>query len=466
MKKKTIAFSLAAMLAAGAAMPTAVIAQPVATGYQEALDQFDQKAIRKIDVDRIYNHIATLSEAPRVAGTEVENRAVDYLKDEFESYGYDVEVQPFTYTGYTEPTRIELNVPGLEGDLSPGNFTYGVSGDVTAGLVHAGIGSPADFDRVDAEGKIAVVQRGEFSFAEKVINASEAGAAGVIIYNNGPGALNGTLGGHDDRYIPAVSLSQEQGQALLELLEANAAAEARIIVEGAETGEHTSHNVIATKHPTNKKKDTGEVIVIGSHMDSVPGAPGANDNASGTAVTLELARAMKNLPSDTEIRFASFGAEELGLIGSHHYVNALPDEEKDRIIANFNLDMVGSRDAGDLIVASVDGEPNLVTELTQKASEKLNGEPTTRGRSGSSDHVPFHQAGIPAALFIHSPLEPWYHTPQDTLDKISKEKLLDVAEIVAAAVYDRARFDNQNPKEKKRSEAHVPKEAFFEQSIR
>src|SRR5690606_4647056 len=98
--------------------------------------------------------------------------------------------------------------------------------------------------------------------------------------------------GHDDRYIPAVSLSQEQGQALLELLEANAGAEARVLVEGAETGEHTSHNVIATKYPTNKKKDTGEVILIGSHMDSVPEAPGANDNASGTAVTLELARAM------------------------------------------------------------------------------------------------------------------------------------------------------------------------------
>ncbi|SEJ14615.1 Zn-dependent amino-or carboxypeptidase, M28 family [Bhargavaea ginsengi] len=466
MKNKTIALTLAAMLAAGVAAPTAVIAQPIESGYQEALNQFDQKAIRKIDVDRIYNHIATLSEAPRVAGTDVENRAVDYLRDEFKSYGYDVEVQPFTYVGYTEPTRIELDVPGHEGELNPGNFTYGISGDVTAGLVDAGIGSPADFEGIDAEGKIAVVQRGEFSFAEKIVNAADAGAAGVVIYNNGPGALNGTLGGHDDRFVPAVSLSQEQGQSLLQHMNGNPGAEARILVEGAETGEHTSHNVIATKHPTNKKKDTGEVIVIGSHMDSVPGAPGANDNASGTAVTLELARAMKNLPSDTEIRFASFGAEELGLIGSHHYVSELSDTEKDRIIANFNLDMVGSRDAGDLIVASVDGEPNLVTELTQKASAKLNGEPTTRGRSGSSDHVPFHQAGIPAALFIHSPLEPWYHTPQDTLDKISKEKLLDVAEIVAAAVYDRARFDNQNPKDKKRKETTVPKEAFFEQSIR
>ncbi len=105
--------------------------------------------------------------------------------------------------------------------------------------------------------------------------------------------------------------------------------------------------------------------------------------------------------------------------------------------------MVGSRDAGDLVVNSVDGEPNLVTELTQASSLRLNGEPTRLGRSGSSDHVPFAEAGIPAALFIHSPLEPWYHTSEDTIDKISKEKLKDVAQIVSTAIYDYARFDNQ-----------------------
>ncbi|MDA6151426.1 M28 family peptidase, partial [Escherichia coli] len=60
--------------------------------------------------------------------------------------------------------------------------------------------------------------------------------------------------------------------------------------------------------------------------------------------------------------------------------------------------------------------------------------------------MPFAEAGIAAALFIHSPTEPWYHSPEDTIDKISKEKLQDVAEVVGAAIYDKARFDNMGPK--------------------
>lgn len=465
MKKKVAALSLAVMLGAGVAAPAAVTAKPIQTGYTQVLDQFDKKAIRKIDVDRIYNHIAILSEEPRVAGTETENRAVHYIRDEFKSYGYEVEVQPFTFIGYTEPDQLKLEVQGLE-DLSPGNFTYGVSGDLTAPLVDAGLGTHADFNGVNATGNIAVIQRGDISFAEKIVNASRAGAVGVILFNNAAGELNGTLGGHDDEFIPAVSLPKTQGEAILAHLQSNPGAEARILIEGAETSERQSHNVIATKKPTNKQKDTGDIIVVSSHLDSVPGAPGANDNASGTAVTMEVARAMKNLPADTEVRFMSFGAEELGLIGSTHYVEQLSNDEKDRIIANFNLDMVGSKDAGDLVMATVDGKPNLVTELSQKSSSKLNGEPTPVTPGGRSDHVPFHEAGIPAALFIHSPTEPWYHSPEDTLDKISKEKLYDVAQIVATAVYDRARFDNQGPKEKKRTEKEVTVDAFFEQPVR
>ncbi|MET3576343.1 M20/M25/M40 family metallo-hydrolase [Bhargavaea ullalensis] len=465
MKKKLAAFSLAAMLAAGAAVPTAVIAKPIETGYTQVLDQFDKKAIRKIDVDRIYNHIAVLSEAPRVAGTDVEDRAADYLRNEFKSYGYEVEVQPFTFTGYTEPTRLSLTVDGKSG-FSPGNFTYGISGDVTAVLADGGLGTPADLEKADVSGKIAVIRRGDISFAEKVINASRAGAVGVILYNNTAGPLSGTLGNHDDELIPAVSLTLAEGEAVLAQLASDPGTKAHLLIEGAETSERTSHNVIATKKPTNKQKDTGDIIAISSHMDSVPGAPGANDNASGTAVTLELARVMKNLPSDTEIRFMSFGAEELGLLGSRHYVSELTEEEKDRMIANFNLDMVGSRDAGDLTMWTVDGQANLVTDLSQDSSERLNGKATPFAAGGRSDHVPFHEAGIPAALFIHSPTEPWYHSPEDTLDKISKEKLEDTAKIVATAVYDRARFDNQNRKDKKRVENKVLIDAFYEEALR
>ncbi|WP_010094432.1 M28 family peptidase [Ornithinibacillus scapharcae] len=462
-KSKFLSIALAITLVIGS-LSVPVFAHPTKGQPQSMDNPLDKKVINKIDADNIYNTIDYLQQTPRVASTPEEYAAVQYVKGQFESYGYDVEVQEFEYFGYTAPHTIELTINGES--LNPLPFTYTPSGDVQAPLQYVGQGTEAELEGEDLTGKIALVQRGTNSFAEKVINVAEKGAIGIIIFNNAAGAINGTLGAVDDRYVPAVSITQAQGSELVTKLHNGETVTASLRVLGADAGLRTSHNVIASKKPTNKKKDTGKVITLTSHHDSVPGAPGANDNASGTAMVLELARVFKNLPTDTEIRFITFGAEELGLIGSSHYVSNLPEGDLDRIVANFNLDMVGSRDAGELVINTVDGQPNLVTELSQASSLRLNGEPSRLGRSGSSDHVPFAEAGIPAALFIHSPLEPWYHTPEDTIDKISKEKLQDVAEIVGTAIYDFARFDNQTPKQpQKHNKIKLPKQMYFEESI-
>lgn len=67
-------------------------------------------------------------------------------------------------------------------------------------------------------------------------------------------------------------------------------------------------------------------MYVTAHYDSVPFSPGANDNGSGTSVMLEMARVLKSVPSDKEIRFIAFGAEELGLLGSSHYVDHLSEK--------------------------------------------------------------------------------------------------------------------------------------------
>ncbi|WP_026691459.1 M28 family peptidase [Alteribacter aurantiacus] len=443
------------------------LAQPVegyknaGQGYETA---FDQRIINRINVDNIYNNIEYLQQTPRVAATEEEYAAVQYIKSEFESYGYEAEVQPFEFFGFTAPHTVELSVNGDH--LNPLSFTYTPSGEVTGNLKYVGLGRVVDLEGKNLDGKIALIQRGEISFGDKVLNAANAGAEGVIIFNNTTGNLNGTLGQANDKYVPAVSITQAQGNALVTQLDQGEVVTASLTVLGAESSMRTSHNVIASKKPTNKNKDNGQVVTVTSHHDSVPGSPGANDNASGTAMVLELARVMKNMPTDTELRFITFGAEELGLIGSRYYVNNLPEKELDRIVANFNLDMVGSQDAGDLVMRTVNGQSNLVTDLAQASSLRLNGEPTPFGQGGSSDHVPFGEKGISAALFIHSPLEPWYHTPEDTIDKISKEKLEDVAQIVGIAVYDYASFDNQGPKPKKQKVHNLPADMYHEVSIR
>lgn len=198
----------------------------------------------------------------------------------------------------------------------------------------------------------------------------------------------------------------------------------------------TSYNVIATKRPNNANQDTGQIVIVGAHHDSVPRSPGANDDASGTGVMLELARVFSNTPVTSEIRFIAFGAEERGLVGARHYAGQMSQDEVDRTVAMFQLDMVGSRDAGGLTMFTVDGNKNTVTDLVASAGQRVSDEGIPAfSQLGRSDHVPFYERGIPAALFIHTPLEPWYHTSEDTIDKISMAKVEDVANIIGAAVH-------------------------------
>ncbi|RHW34843.1 aminopeptidase [Neobacillus notoginsengisoli] len=444
-KKPFLSAALAAGLALSSLGASVVFAKPVESQKVESFHVFDKKVLNNLNVDNIYNNIEYLSRTPRVAGTEAEQNAIRYVKEQFESYGYKTELQEFEFYGYKAPDVVQLSVSGYSGDLNPLSFTYGMDGNVTAELVYAGLGRVQDLADKDLTGKIALVQRGEISFADKVLNAAAKGAAGVIIFNNAAGVINGTLGEPNDNYVPVVSILQDAGQALVSALN-NGPLTATIKIEGAEGGLRTSHNVIATKAPTNKNKATNKIVALGAHHDSVDGAPGANDDASGTAMTLELARVMKNIPTETELRFITFGAEELGLIGSRYYASKLSEDEKNRFIGYFNMDMVGSRDAGHLVINVADGNPNIVSDTAQASSARLNGAPTPLETGGSSDHVSFTEVGVASASFIHRPLEPWYHTPEDTIDKISKEKLQDVAQIVGTAVYDLVRPENQGPK--------------------
>ncbi|WP_019123430.1 M28 family peptidase [Brevibacillus massiliensis] len=401
---------------------------------------FDNKIVKRIKVDNIYKTIELLSEEPRVAGTVAEDKAVEYIEKQFKSFGYDTRVQPFEMFQYNPPTTVELSVDGLgDTDFAPDTFTYGVNGDVTGQLVYIGLGGPEDVEGLDLSGKIALVKRGSYTFAEKIFNAAGAGAEAVILFNNTSGGINGTLGEPSDDYVPAVAIGRDLGEQLADRLAAGEELTAHVKIAGAKVERQTSHNVIATKKP-NRNKDTGQIVIVGAHHDSVEGAPGANDDASGTATVLELARVMSNMPIDTELRFITFGAEENGLIGSYAYAESLTEDELDRIVGQFQMDMVGSRDAGELIMYTVDGEKNIVTDLGAAAGARLSGV-VNYGQEGRSDHVPFAELGIPSALFIHAPVEPWYHTPEDTIDKISREKLQQVAEIVGAAVYQIARLD-------------------------
>ncbi|WP_102273749.1 M28 family peptidase [Cytobacillus massiliigabonensis] len=429
MSKKTAALFLAAGLVLSSG--TASMAASPSTQYEVVIEN---SFLKKISADNMYKTIELLSKEPREAGTEGELKAVKYIEEEFKKLGYKTEIQPFPiYDFKTNYVKVKIGDADLGG--TPHAFSGSASGKVTAPLVHVGKATPEEVG--DVKGKIVLVERGDISFIEKISNVLEKGAVGVLMYNN---ADEGNSFGQaaDGQNIPAVAITKADGLKLVDQLKAK---EISVSLDvDIEKIEKTSYNVIATK-PATEKKNTGQIVTVGAHHDSVPGGPGANDDASGVSAVLELARLFAKEKTDTEIRFLTFGSEERGLVGSSYYASKLPKADVDKMVAHFQMDMIGGRDAGGdneaggLIMYTIDGKKNLVTDLGATSSYHIFNEVLPYGQLGRSDHQPFHDLGIPSALFIHSPVEPWYHQPTDTLDKIDKNKLLQVAKIVGSSVY-------------------------------
>ena len=189
-----------------------------------------------------------------------------------------------------------------------------------------------DIPSGELEGRIALIERGGFiTFDEKVTAVFKAGAIGAVMYNNEPGPFVGALG---EESIPSVAISQEDGGTLKSLLEDGPVTATINLVYTEE-----SRNVIADKQGT---ASDGRVVVLGGHYDTVPNVPGANDNGSGIATLLTIAREIADREFPFTVRFIAFGAEELGLHGSQHYVGQLSDEEVDSTVAMMNFDALGS----------------------------------------------------------------------------------------------------------------------------
>jgi aminopeptidase YwaD len=180
----------------------------------------------------------------------------------------------------------------------------------------------------------------------------------------------------------------------------------------------TSYNVIA--EPPGEDCET----VTGGHYDSVQVAPGASDNASGTATVLEIAAVLAHNGQMGANCFVLFGSEEIGLVGSAYYVSQLTAEGKNRIKAMVNFDMVGVGEEAWWLIG--DGE---LQERTAGLAQELGVEdvvPSTLIRGLSSDHASFAQAGVPVLMF-HRWEDPLLHTPEDAIDRIEPQYLEEAA---------------------------------------
>lgn len=191
-------------------------------------------------------------------------------------------------------------------------------------------------------------------------------------------------------------------------------------------------NVVAVKRPE-QNADTADILYITAHHDAKAGIEGAEDDASGVAVLLETARLLGSLPTDTELRFVTFGGEEDGRVGSRLHVEGLTEAERSRIIGDIQLDDLGYWGCDYLELGTVDKKAVLLGDmLSEKAEHTRNmGRNIPYVKEEMSDHNPFHSHGIPAVTLQQDAFAFENHTTQDRIGILDPKRLQQTAQLMA-----------------------------------
>jgi Zn-dependent M28 family amino/carboxypeptidase len=369
---------------------------------------------------RAFQQIADANDGNRASGLGGHEDSAEYVHDLLADAGYSVSYQSFDYRLFEidAPTVFQQISPDAVTYTEPAHYntaSYSGEGDVTGVVVPVDVTEPpgpaansnssgceaADFAGFPA-GAIALLQRGTCSFGQKAQMADEAGAAGVILYNEGtPGVpdrndtLNPTLGEFIVG-IPVIGVDYTLGRDL-----ATPAGTVVRIKTDVTTTPLSTRSVIAD-HPDGSPDN---VVMLGGHLDSVPEGPGINDNGTGTAALLETALQMADDDLNNKVRFAFWAAEEASLLGSNYYVAQISDEEFGKIAMYLNFDMVGSPNyfrgvydgTGDLGGTAPRPEGSAAIETLFNTHFGFKGLPYEDTEfSGRSDYQAFINNGIPA----------------------------------------------------------------------
>ncbi|MGY1673541.1 M28 family metallopeptidase [Geodermatophilus sp. SYSU D00710] len=433
-----------------------------------------------------FQDIATAKGGTRVSGSPGYDASVDYVEQRLKAAGYSVTRQAFEFPFFeqTSPSAFSRVSPDPVTYVEGTDYavaTYSGSGEVQGTIQAVDVVIPpspapngntsgcedADFANF-VRGNIALIQRGTCTFGQKVQNAVEAGAAGVVLFNEGqPGRetlLSPTLGAPIEGAVPVVGVSFATGAQF-------AAAQTVVSFDIQTISElRDTENVIAEL----PGRTSDNVVMAGAHLDSVAAGPGINDNGSGSAAILEVAENITKVKPENTIRFAWWGAEEYGLLGSNYYVSQLSTQQKADIGLYLNFDMVGSPNFARFIY---DGDQSAFTApvtvppgsdqieyVFEDYFERRQLPYEATEFSGRSDYQAFILAGIPSGgLFtgaegVKTPAQaadyggtaglaydPNYHQAGDTLGNVNREALDTNSDAIAYAVltlaYDTSRVN-------------------------
>ena len=400
-------------------LPAGVLAgpggPPVSPALCDARPNDTQKKLAEcVTLEGVREHQAALQEiadangGTRVSGLAGYDESVDYAVEVLEAAGYNVTRQSFDFVRFEvlSPSILEQVAPAPAGPLAHIIMSYSGNGDVTAA-----VSTPSgDFRGCTAAdwagfpaGNIALVSRGTptgqppCTFGIKATNAANAGAVGVVIYNNAAGDLAGTLGNTFTLDLPVVGITQTLGVQLAATPGLVLRVKTDALREPA-----VAENVLAES----RGGDPNNVVMVGAHLDSVSAGPGINDNGSGSGVVLEVAKQMYRVNTKNKVRFALWGAEEASLVGSTHYINTISDEDHGKIALYLNFDMVGSPNHvffiydGDDSDATGAGPGPAGSAQIEKTFERFFASRATPFKgtdfTGRSDYGPFIATGIPS----------------------------------------------------------------------
>jgi Zn-dependent M28 family amino/carboxypeptidase len=387
--------------------------------------------------------IADANGGLRAVGTAGYDESVDRLSADLAQLGYAVDAPSVEFTGFVDDgSRVEVGDRIFSSPDAVKALIYAAPGDVTGPVaVLDGSGcDPDDFAGVPDGAVVLTTGTGCYR-RQQALNAADAGAVALVVGypDRGPGEIyRPTLIDPGGITLPVVSVTGDAVRAL----RAADGDEARVVAQ-TRRDPSSFRNVVATLG------SGSSTLVIGAHLDSVLDGPGINDNGSGVAAVLEVARGLaeRGVPDGWRVVIGLWGGEEFGDIGSRAYAEGTGGD----VEAYLNLDMAGSVNGTTLVYDDADAAPGSEA-ITERYSRWL----TQRGAAfaavdlgGSSDHASFAALGVPTGgLFagasdagpasrpgasVAGPApDPCYHLACDDLDNVDVDRVALFAEATYA----------------------------------
>jgi Zn-dependent M28 family amino/carboxypeptidase len=411
----------------------------------------DQQIVGDIyTANEMMDNLTTLCDefGSRFGGTEGERQAADFMKAKLEAYGLsNIHLEPVEYTGWMRGQATLEIISPIRKEIPCISLPHSPPTDMEAGLIDMGDGAPADFDAHSDEIKGKMVLTNSvvgppgvsrwIHRTEKYGRSILAGATGFIFVNHYPGYGPATGGiGHEDEaglneagLIPGISVAYEDGAFIQRLIKRHGKVKIRLKTTDR-IEPMTSWNIIADLPG---KETPEQVVIIGCHYDGHDISQGAGDPASGVAAVLETARVLvqygAHLPCT--VRFALWGVEEIGLIGSKQYVAAHKDD-LENIRFYLNMDAAGMVEEKGIVLNEW---PELKDIFSAWSEEMALGFEVGQSVHAFSDHFPFFMQGAPTGGMqqVRRSLSGrgYGHTAYDTLDKVTLRSLREAAAMAA-----------------------------------